>query len=131
MLSKVENDLLRGLRKPLVLAAEANFSDRQSADWPDRAQFSRLINACASASCAEEIRNYLQYQCSRERPPWKKSFAIAVINRITTVLTEQHIEADELRVRAWQQYATYLARAFAYAMAIASQQDRESRRNRD
>jgi hypothetical protein len=114
---------LRPLRKKLVEAAEKNFAPNADVrDWPDKAQFSRLTNACTSASCAEEIINYLRYQSSRERAPWKRSFAEQVIQGVANILSEEKLTADDVRVEAWCLYATYLSRAFAYAKASSNTQ---------
>ncbi len=110
------SERLRPHRKDLVLAAEATFKG-YNGKLPDKAQFSRLVTVCGEASCAEEIRNYLRYQSSRDRAPWDEEFARVVLKGIEGVLAKPELASDEARVEAWKLFATFLSRAFTYEKA--------------
>jgi len=118
---------LRPHRRKLVLSAEATVDSAFSGKYgerPAKTQFSRLVNICGEASCAEEIANYLRYQAGRDAKVWPIGFVKAVIQGIEGPLTAIEAEgapAEELdatRVEAWRLYATYLTRAFTYQEAV-------------
>lgn len=116
---------LRPLRRELVVAAETVVEDA-AGPLPEKTQFSRLLNLCTEASCAEEIENYLRYQAGRKGSSWKRDFVRSVIDRISPILTAKVVDDDEgeqdrLRVEAWRLYATYLRRSHVWQLARADQ----------
>lgn len=141
---------LRPLRRDLVTAAErviedafAGGDDKQP---PAKTQFSRLVNVCGEASCAEEIVNYLRYQAGREVKAggggprgevWRVDFVDAVvagINRVLATLESpamSEADQDHSRVEAWRLYATYLTRAFTYQYAVGKARSGNHQRQRD
>jgi CRISPR-associated Csx10 family RAMP protein len=140
---------LRPLRRALVLAAErvitAAFAGGERTQPPAKSQFSRLVNICGEASCAEEIVNYLRYQAGREikagggeprGESWRVEFVNAVVSGIEGILdgvvdpNMSDAEKDASRVEAWRLYATYLTRAFTYQHAIAKRTGDNHRQGR-
>lgn len=114
MTPQEKDQALRDLRKPLVIAAEAVMRDCfGKGQQPNKSQLSHLASACREATCAEEIENYLRYQGARGSTGWKRPAADSVIEQARKVLPDAP-DADELRVRGWQLYATYLSRALTY-----------------
>jgi hypothetical protein len=120
-----------------VTAAEKVIGDAfqagESARPPKKTQFSRLVNLCGEASCAEEIENYLRYQAGRDTKPgrpkrgdevWRVDFVNAVTAGVQGVL-RSHEAASDLtdeqrdmwRVETWRLYSMYLARAYTYRAA--------------
>lgn len=140
---------LRPLRRDLVNAAERviedAFSGGDDKQPPAKTQFSRLVNVCGEASCAEEIVNYLRYQAGREVKAgggsprgevWRVGFVDAVVAGIDGVLAKlkdpkmSEQDMDYSRVEAWRLYATYLTRAFTYEHAVASARSGNHQRQR-
>ncbi|MCX4242504.1 hypothetical protein [Paraliomyxa miuraensis] len=102
---------------------------------PSKTQFSRLVNLCGEATCAEELENYLRYQAGRkgsDKGAWTVGFVDLVVSGIRGVLDAPAFpsgggneeQRDLYRVEAWRLFATYLARAFTY-------QDAKRRLERD
>ncbi len=124
---------LRPLRRELVLAAEkaltTAYAKGEQAFPPSKTQFSRLVNLCNEASCAEELENYLRYQAGRKSTgrkgeAWNVPFVEILLAEIHGVLGPRPelggpdlAQRDLHRVEAWRLYATYLARAFTYENA--------------
>ncbi|MCB9712388.1 MAG: hypothetical protein H6712_00925 [Myxococcales bacterium] len=125
---------LRPHRRVLVVAAEAAldraYANGDDTQPPSKTQFSRLVNLCGEATCAEELENYLRYQAGRSakggRDDWRMGFVDIIVKAINEAL-EKEIDLGELgredqdlaRVEAWRLYATYLARAYTYRDAVA------------
>ena len=142
---------LRPLRRALVVKAEAvierAFAGGTAARPPTKTQFSRLVNVCGEASCAEEIENYLRYQAGRNKKKdggakdeagWRVEFVDAVVEGLHKALGDGGKGSGELtekdrdlgRVEAWRLYATYLTRAFTYKDAIEESSKRGTRGRR-
>lgn len=140
---------LRPHRRPLVLAAERALQRALNMGGdtrpPSKTQFSRLVNLCGEATCAEELENYLRYQAGRasrgsgsEKDAWTLGFVDLVLAGIQEVFDDPTFpsgggddeQRDLCRVEAWRLYATYLARAFTYQEAKRGHErtDRPQRR---
>lgn len=103
----------------LVEAAEAvadEAAENRSSDIKVslRTQLSQLISVCQSATCHQEIPNYLRYQAGRGI--WRRSLVDKVIQALESALEGRSL-SDDAKRRAWLQYATYLKRAFVYRLA--------------
>ena len=132
-MSRIEHSQrLRPHRRALVTAAEGIIEqtfDNGGGRLPAKSQFSRLVNVCGEASCAEEIANYLRYQAGRDaKGLWSVEFVKLVTKGIEEVLVAldaldlDDAKRDATRVEAWRLYATYLTRSFTYHDAV--QKDR-------
>ena len=83
---------------------------------------------CSDAECIEEITNYIRYQASRTRGPWRRDFADVVIAKIDAELEPivsaigetKEASQDRIKVAAWHLYAVYLTRAFTYWKQVES-----------
>lgn len=132
----MSKDALRAHRKALVIEAEAVMKAYFGGSYPagarerkelGKTQLSQLIGVCAEAACEEEIANYLRYQVARD-VGWRSAMVDPLIKgarKVTSTLAD-----DELRVQAWQRYATYLSRAFTYHDAIAKDRDNSAKGDR-
>lgn len=109
---------LRTLRPALVTTAERIMHEafeRRTVGGLKKSQLNHLIGVCGEATCREEIENYLRYQASRERAPWRPEMAQAVIAGLDGVLkTSAPTLGQQERVSAWRLYAVFLTRAFTY-----------------
>ncbi len=127
----------------MIRAAFAGTTDNQP---PAKTQFSRLVNICGEATCAEEIENYLRYQAGREvkrgggsssDDAWRVPFVDAVIKGLAEVLKRNPAALttggdgdDSYRVEAWRLYATYMTRAYTYEHATRQPQQSQRRGGR-
>lgn len=136
---------LRPHRRALVVAAEGAldkaYASGRDTQPPSKTQFSRLVNLCGEATCAEELENYLRYQAGRSsksgRDDWRMAFVDLVVGAAREVLDQglgldglSEEDRDLARVEAWRLYATYLARAYTYREAARKAQrggDRHAR----
>lgn len=104
----MNQDPLKDKISELVKGAEGVLTNHRGGKV-NRTQFSQLVSVAQTASCAEEVVNYLHYQVGREI--WDPDLAENTINKVDEVT---HGLEPATKLKAWQRFALYLYRAQKY-----------------
>lgn len=111
-------ELSADARQRLVRKAEdvvqAGFQNAKQADKLKEfgSQLSLLVAVCQSATCAEEIENYLRYQIGRG--VWPDAFGDAVLAGAKDCFKALEVDTANQGRTAWSYYATYIKRSLVY-----------------